>query len=136
MHKNFERALFQFEQLYKIRTKHLQIMENKLLPLYQSLLTDFPKGGRPLYFIREKKLILKKLNRFVRFLGELVLNSGKTKLDLVKLFEEYAWLKDLLDHHDAREKAFLFPTLEKKMSKDNRQQLLSELAQSYPNMEF
>ena len=129
MHNDFEQALEQFEQLYKIRTTHLQIMEERLLPLYKSVLTEFPEGGKPLYFIREKKLILKDLNRHVRFLGQLVLNPAQVTLDKVKLFEEYAWLKDLLDHHDAREKAFLFPILDK-------EKLFSELSTFYSKLEI
>ena len=134
MHKNHEQALLQFEQLYEIRSRHLQRMEEELLPLYESILTKFPEGGKPLYFIREKKLILKDLNRHVRFLGQLVLNPEKVKLDIVKLFEEYAWLKDLLDHHDAREKVFLFPTLEKELSEENKQKLFRDLSRFYSEL--
>ncbi len=131
MHKKYEQALSQFEQLYEIRTTHLQIMEEKLLPLYESLHLEYPKGGRPLYFIREKRLILKELNRQVRLLGQFILHPEQITLDLVNLFEEYAWLKDLLDHHDAREKGFLFPSIDKELSKEFKQNLFSEISKIY-----
>jgi len=133
MHKNYEQALMQFEQLYEVRAGHLEVMENKLLPIYESLLKEYPKGGKPLYFIREKKLILKDLNRHIRFLGDLILNPKTIKLDLVKLFEEYAWFKDLLDHHDARERAFLFPTLDGKLT-HQKKTLLIELSTFYSKL--
>ncbi len=136
MHKNYEQALLQFEQLYEIRTNHLQMMEEKLLPIYKSLLAKFPAGGRPLYFVREKKLILKDLKKHVRFIGQLVLHPQQIKLDLVRLFEEYAWLKDLLDHHDAREKMILFPGLVNEMTEENIHKLFDEISQSFPKIEF
>ncbi|KAA3617545.1 MAG: hypothetical protein D8M58_01715 [Calditrichaeota bacterium] len=132
--KDYEQALLIFERLYDIRTIHLKIMEEKLLPLYESALNEFPKGGKPLYFIREKKLILKDLNKQMRFLGQFVLHPEKVELNLVKLFEEYAWLKDLLDHHDAREKAFLFPTLEKELPDEQKKNLLEMVAMDYPDL--
>ncbi len=136
MHKNYEQALLQFEQLYEIRTTHLQMMEEKLLPIYKSLLAKYPAGGRPLYFIREKKLILKDLNKHVRFLGQLLLHPQQIKLDLVRLFEEYAWLKDLLDHHDAREKVFLFTVLVNEMTEENKHKLFDEISLSFPKPDF
>ncbi len=131
MHNNVEKALLQFEQLYEIRTTHLKIMEEKLLPLYETVLDEFPKGGKPLYFIREKKLILKDLNRFIRLQGRMLLNPDSVKIDLVELFEEYAWFKDLLDHHDAREKVFLFPVLDRNLDEKNKTILLDELGNMY-----
>jgi hypothetical protein len=131
MRKEVEKAMIQFEQLYEIRSTHLKIMEEELLPLYKSVLNEFPKGGKPLYFIREKKLILKDLNRFIRLQGQTLLSPDSVKIDLVKLFEEYAWLKDLLDHHDAREKVFLFPVLDRNLDEKNKTILLDELGNMY-----
>ena len=50
------------------------------------------------------------------------------ELDIVNIFEDYAWLKDLLDHHDAREKAFLFPILDEKLPVVPKRELLKEIS--------
>ena len=110
MHRKTDAAFATFEQLVQIRKVHLSIMEQCLLPAFVKATKKIPEGAKPLYFEREKKQILKYLNKYVRKLGNILLNSEK--LDIVTLFEDYAWLKDLLDHHDAREKAFLFPALD------------------------
>ena len=112
MHKNMEQALHLFEQLLQIRSVHLDIMEKLLVPAFIEISDPIPEGAKPLYFEREKKQILKFLKKYVRKVANVVLHSEP--LDIVVLFEHYVWLKDLLDHHDAREKAFLFPALDTK----------------------
>ncbi len=84
----------------------------------------------------KKKLILKDLNKHVRFLGQLLLHPQQIKLDLVRLFEEYAWLKDLLDHHDAREKVFLFTVLVNEMTEEDIHKLFDEISLSFPKPDF
>jgi len=115
MHGDFETAQMRLEQVYEMRQLHLQIMEELLLPLYEEIQVEPPKGGRTHYFIREKKLILREFSKFIRINSDVLLNASHKKADIVFLFEDYVWLRDLLDHHDAREKAFLFPVLEDKL---------------------
>jgi hypothetical protein len=110
MHKKNEQALHLFGKIYNYRMSHLSAMENILLPAFEKIVPDIPKGAKKIYFLREKKLIERELKRMIRMLSESVLHN--TTLDLLHLFEEYVWLKDLLDHHDAREKTFLLPTLQ------------------------
>jgi hypothetical protein len=110
MHKKTGQAFAVFEQLVQIRKVHLAVMEECLLPAFLKTADTVPEGAKPLYFEREKKQIFKFLEIHARKLGNTVLHSEK--LEIVTLFEDYAWLKDLLDHHDAREKAFLFPALD------------------------
>lgn len=129
MHKDNEQALVIFEELYKYRRRHLEIMESILIPAFEKCQSQIPAGAREKYFLREKKLIEKELNKFVHLLSERVLNPSKS--DLVNLFEEYTWLKDLLDHHDAREKAFLFPVLEQNLSAAEKNNLIKELSQIF-----
>lgn len=123
MYKNIQQAVAVFEQLIIIRDYHLDIMETILLPAFEQAVQQIPEGAKPLYFIREKKLILKHLNKHIRNLGHVLLHSEN--LNIVSLFEEYAWLKDLLDHHDAREKAFLFPLLDEKLTSEKKEELLN-----------
>ena len=133
MHKNAEQALVLFEKIVLIRGLHLEIMEDLLLPEFIKISDQIPAGARPLYFEREKKQILKFLDKYVRNLGSIVLHS--TELNIVLLFEEYAWLKDLLDHHDAREKAFLFPILDTRLEPSLKKQLLQNVAKKLSPLE-
>ena len=127
MQNNVEKAQGLFEELYTYRKHHLNLVESLLLPLYQRLLKEeYPQGGKPLYFIRERTRILADLEQFVRQIGNCVLESKLP--DLVVLFEDYAALKDLLDHHDAREKAFLLPTLDSKLDIMGKEDLFKEIA--------
>ena len=126
MHQDLEQAVTIFEYLVKVRTRHLHIMEELLLPAFEEIVENIPQGAKPLYFIREKKLILKNLEKYIRKLGNILLHSEE--LDIVNIFEDYAWLKDLLDHHDAREKAFLFPILDEKLPVVPKRELLKEIS--------
>ena len=56
------------------------------------------------------------------------------ELEIVSLFEEYAWLKDLLDHHDAREKAFLFAILDKKLQGSEKLELISTISKQLSSL--
>lgn len=126
MHQKIESAQRKLEALYTYRKAHLNIMESLLLPAFQLILKEmYPEGAKPLYFTREKALILKELERVVRQMGDLVLHAKQA--DIVTIFEDYATFKDLLDHHDAREKAFLFPTLESKLETAKKEPLLREI---------
>lgn len=129
MHDKTESAQLLFEEFYTYRKAHLIMMENLLLPAFEKVVKDdLTEGAKPLYFIREKALILKELENLVRKLGNLVLHTGQ--LDIVALFEEYAAFKDLLDHHDAREKAFLFPILDEKLDVIDKGNLLKKIEES------
>jgi len=125
MHHNVEQALVFFEKLLSVRRIHLAIMEELLLPAFINITNKIPAGAQPLYFEREKKQILKFLDKYVRNLGNIILHSAE--LNIVSLFEEYAWLKDLLDHHDAREKAFLFPMLDEKLDSPAKNKILQDI---------
>jgi len=133
LHKKNEQAFAIFEKLTLIRKVHLTVMEDCLLPVFKKTLQQIPDGAKPLYFEREKKQILKYLNKYIRKLGSIILNSEE--LDIVTLFEEYAWFKDLMDHHDAREKAFLFPILDEKLQKSEKIELLNIISGQFAVLE-
>lgn len=109
MQKKIESAFASFEKIYIIRKKHMQIAYDSLIPQYIKHMNKVPEGGKPNYFLRETNLIQRLLDAKIRYLGGLMLNGNNQNLDIVNLFQDYVSLKDLIDHHDAREKAFLFP---------------------------
>ena len=126
MKQNYDQAFACFEKMYSIRLKHLEQMENTWLPEYENATPVFPSGGRPLYFLREKKLIVRDLEKHVRKAGQLALEHPGGNFNIVELFESYIRTKDLLDHHDAREKAFLFPLLQE-LPDNSRNKLIDEI---------
>ena len=111
-------------------------VEDREVKSYRDLIRGLnyfdPNDEVKVYFIREKKLILKNLDKYIRKLGNILLHSEE--LDIVSLFEEYAWLKDLLDHHDAREKAFLFPILDARMPDSSRQEALQNISTQFKQL--
>lgn len=131
MAKDFEGAYGRFEELNNIRIAHLQLMEEEWLGVYQGLLNKIPAGGRPEYFLREKKLILREFKKYIRIISGFALHGPDTSFRLVDLFEGYIWLKDLLDHHDAREKAFLFPVLQQNPDNKEKDRLLKQAGLIY-----
>lgn len=126
MEKDWKKGIGLFEQVYELRRYHLNFMEDKLLMLFRAYYPRPPHGARPLYFIREKKLILKKTSAYVHLFGKLFLAGRMGQLQLPRLFDEYVYLKDLLDHHDAREKGFLFTLLDSAMAAKERLVLLHD----------
>ena len=126
MRRDTESALRTFEKLFNYRMIHLKMMELLLLPAFEKSMDKLPSGARIHYFLREKKRIEKELKNIVRLLSDMVLHNHFP--DLVDLFEEYAQFKDLMDHHDAREKVFLFSALEEKLSMEEKHKLLEDVS--------
>ena len=58
---------------------------------------------------------------------EKTLDPLTKKLDIVSLFEESHSLKDLLDHHDARENVFLFSVLDEIVPENSRRCILEQM---------
>lgn len=125
MEQRWETALERFEQVYECRTVHLDFMENRLLPLFEKYIHPVPHGARLRYFKREAAQIRKRLKPYIRLLSRLYQSDAMKQLDLARLFDEYMLLKDLLDHHDTREKVFLFPLLDTKLNATDRWALLN-----------
>ncbi|MGD9489739.1 MAG: hypothetical protein AB7W47_17085 [Calditrichaceae bacterium] len=124
MKNEWEAALGKFEKFYEFRNQNISDEEELLIPLYESILKKIPEGGAVQFFIREHKLIRKNLLKYLRLLGKKALNPEALNLDLVRLFDEYYDLKDLFDHHDARERGFLFPALDEHVVAEERGRLL------------
>ncbi len=125
MEKRWEDGITAYEQVYELRRYHLTFMEQRLLPLFESFYPQPPHGARSIYFIREKKQIVKTMARYVRLFSRMYLAERMAALDLPRLFDEYMYLKDLLDHHDAREKGFIFKLLDAQLPAFDRKNLLS-----------
>ena len=134
MSKDFEGAYGLFEEFANLRIAHLTLVEHSWLNLYKNYLDEFPAGGRPEYLLREKKLILRELKKYTKILTDLALHGPDKSFRLVNVFEGYIWFKDLLDHHDAREKAFLFPVLDTKLTIQEKAETLKTAESTYAEL--
>jgi hypothetical protein len=123
----WDEALHAMEMMYDLRMQNITNEEELLLPLYQSEIMEIPQGGAIKFFLREYELIKKKLNSIVRNNSNIVLNNSGNEVNLVKLFEDYHSVKDLLDHHDARDRVFLYKLLDENLNKEKRELILREI---------
>ncbi len=133
MHKNYQDAFFYFEQLYEYRMHALDFMEKYLLPIYLERVNPLPSGGNEKYFLREKKQIEKHLTKYIRFFSNLAIQEKK-EIDIVTLFEGYVYLKDLLDHHDARESGILFSAINNVINVSEEKELTEKFNESVKKM--
>ena len=113
--------------MYELCLQNILDEEEILLPLYQSVLNEIPKGGAIKFFMREHKRIKQDLQIFIRKMSDIVLYESGSTIDLVKLFEDYHTFKDLLDHHDSRERVFLFKLLDENVHVGNRDSVLEKI---------
>jgi hypothetical protein len=127
MHGKWDEALYPMEMMYELRLQNIRDEDEILLPIYQSNITEVPEGGALKFFYREHKLIKKKLNSLIQNMSNIVLNESGDSVNLVELFEEYHSFKDLLDHHDSRERVFLYKLLDEKTDIGDRKSVLKEI---------
>ena len=127
MSNHWDNALHKLEIMYELRMQNIRDEEQHLIPLYQSKSDEIPKGGALKFFVREHKLIRKKLDFLIRNLSDIVLNESWDSVNLVELFEDYHSFKDLLDHHDSRERVFLYTLLDEKVDTVSRKSVLRKI---------
>lgn len=120
-----------FHQMYRLRSALIAAEEDLLLPAYGKFVTDPQPGAALRYFKREHKLILRQLNAFMKRLMNLALQEADILPRRVSLFEEYHDFKDLLDHHDARDRVFLYPALDRVISRQDKLHMLAKLKKTY-----
>lgn len=80
---------------------HIRYEEEQLLPIFRR--AGRISGGAPELFINEHRKIEKALTRLLR----------SRRRDRVAIIEEEFRLKELLRHHDLREKNILYPVLDR-----------------------
>ncbi len=127
MKDEWEQALAHLELVFALYREHVRDTDRLLLPLYEKHVRPIPEGGAVLLFVREHHFIVKCLSSLMRWMGELVLDPGGTPFRRVPLFEEHCQLKDLLDHHHARDRYFLFKSLDQCVPDREKEKPLTDM---------
>jgi hypothetical protein len=129
MNGELEQAFFQFSYLVKLIKQHLNDEEKYLIPPYQKLINPEPAGGAVRFYTREHRQILIIINKYLDKLQEWVKRPPQ-KIELVKQFDSYYKFKELLDHHDARERVFLYRLLDQKLDVNEKKEILTAIKQN------
>ena len=127
MQKQTWQALNLLEELRGTMLRHMTDEEIFLLPIYSERVVPMPAGGAPEFYLNEHVLIKRKLDLFCMELKKWP-GQPLPGPDLVRLFDQHIHFKDLLDHHDARERIFLYRILDEKLSQPEREEILLQMS--------
>jgi hemerythrin-like domain-containing protein len=126
MNGELENAYTHLRFLSKLIKRHISDEEELLIPVYEKLISPEPPGGAIRYYLREHKQILRILNKLVSNLKEWLTNPPG-QIDIVRQFDSYYKFKELLDHHDSRERVFLYRLLDQKLSPKEKYVILDKI---------
>ena len=117
-------AVTMLEQFRELQIRHIRDEEELLLPLYQKYINPVPPGGMVDFYLREHRQIQK-------FLGSLLVHlhrwENQNDKYLVDQFDRCFRFKDLIDHHDARERVFLYRLLDQKVSAGEQGKIMDKI---------
>ena len=103
--------------------QHIQEEEAEMMPIYEER-GGAPPGGAPELFAPEHRKIEKHLDEIAAALEALEVGHARGVIDLLE--REYK-LKQLLLHHDLREKNFLYPILDRVATAEEKKRIVSLL---------
>src|SRR5215471_10532975 len=120
---DLELAFVRLKKLEAELREHMRVEEELLLPVYSR--AGRIRGGPIEFFTGEHKRLLEFLDRFEEKLAELTPSQPDLKRRIIELLDEQSVFKQLMQHHDMRERNILYPTLDKVTSEQERRDLLS-----------
>lgn len=112
------------EEFARALREHIALEEQWILPRYAAL--EAPPGGALALFTGEHQKLLDFVRRFERALRTLAA-EGPAHRKVLPLLDQQATFKNLLEHHDARERNLLYPTLERSLSREELDALCGRL---------
>jgi hemerythrin-like domain-containing protein len=110
-----------FEQALK---QHMRDEEELLLPVYTR--AGRIAGGPPEFFTGEHRRMLEFIDRFKLELNRLGECQEDLKRRIIRLLDQEAAFKNLVEHHDEREFNILYPTLDQVTDAAERKSILSK----------
>ncbi|MFO0982673.1 MAG: hemerythrin domain-containing protein [Planctomycetota bacterium] len=105
---------------------HMRAEEEILLPVYRR--AGHVLHGPVALFTGEHQRMLEFLARFFVALQEMRAHPHELDRRILKLFDQQATFKGLVDHHDAREEMYLYPTLDRVTTPHERRDLIERCA--------
>jgi hypothetical protein len=127
MKNDLENALLTFEKIFEYTNQNIKDEEKFLLPYYAAHPESIPQGGAVYFYEREHKLLRREMKKYLKLYSEALLHPGSVEIDIIKIFDDYYDLKDLFDHHDARERVFLFKVLDEIMPVEEKEKILRQI---------
>jgi iron-sulfur cluster repair protein YtfE (RIC family) len=125
LHLDIKQARGRLQEFEHELRAHMQDEEEVLLPIYQR--AGRVPGGAVEFFTGEHRKMLELLGRFNETLKQLEGRPPDLTRRVIKLFDEEATFKHVVEHHDLREQNILYPTLDRVTTEVERQELLNSL---------
>lgn len=118
------KAKTHLQQFAKTLRHHIFIEEKYILPLYEKKVPPPPGGGAFLFYGEHQK-IKDFLGQIETKIKKLSPRGKKVRRQIIDLLDLETRFKDVMMHHDLREKNMLYPLLDKAVTPEERQMLLS-----------
>ena len=127
MRNDFDNALKVVNELCLKYEQHILDEESVLIPAYQNFVKPIPQGGAVNFFLREHTQIMHILSEAKTEIKNWVNESKFTPTKMVSLFDRYYSLRDLLNHHHAREDTFLYRLLDRNTEHSIQQKIIEKI---------
>lgn len=108
--------------------QHIRDEEDLLLPVYER--AGRIPGGAVEFFTGEHRKMLEMLTRLRHDLSRI--EAQPAPRDIIRLFDDAAKYKSLVEHHDQREQNILYPALDRVTGETERTALLQQCDASAP----
>jgi hemerythrin-like domain-containing protein len=127
---DFHRALDRLAEYERALLAHMADEEERMLPLYAERVEPERGGASEFFFLEHRKM----RRLLAHFRSELPKLSGlpDPRRALLKLLDQEATYKHLVEHHDTREEKFLYPSLDRVTTEAERRELLGPSAAARP----
>lgn len=132
MQGEVSRAGFELRRFSAWMRRHIGDENELVLPLYERRPPPggFERGAAPEIFASEHQKILEHLDRLeaaFQLLEQHADGSDRLPSACLHLLDREKILVDLLEHHDHRERMYLYPALERSLRLEQKQELLAML---------
>ena len=132
MSADIRRAAARWARFSTALRAHLAVEDRLVGPAYADHAPDsgWPRGGAPDIVDNEHRKIRSKLDRLdadLRTLADGGLRSADLRVRCLALLDRQKVLHDILEHHDMRERSFVYPRLEAVLHEDAKRAIVFAL---------
>lgn len=127
-----ERARAAWSRMEARLRAHIRFEDEVLLPLFEQRVQPAPLGCTPELLSAEHRKLEKLLDRCGSQLEVLFAGSPPDPAAILEQIESERMLREVLEHHDERERAAFFPNLAEQLSNREVEHLLAESTQAHP----